>query len=215
VSTSRKPQKRKNYHHGDLRRAVLDAAWKLVAKRGLRELTLREVARSVGVTHAAPYHHFPDREALLEAMADEAYIELDAAMEEAKRGIEDAGERLFMLGRAYVDFARRRPARIEVMFRRKKARTDQPPELGARAFQHLVDALAACQRANKAPQGDVYALVLTAWSVVHGLALLHIEGALDAIPPYQVEFDSLRDVVLRNCNLGLEAAAERQQRAGT
>jgi hypothetical protein len=136
-------------------------------------------------------------------------------MEEAKRGIEEAGERLFMLGRAYVDFACRRPARIEVMFRRRKAPTDQPSEMGARAFQHLVDALAACQRANKAPQGDVYALVLSAWSVVHGLALLHIEGALDAIPPYQVEFDSLRDAVLRNCNLGLEAAAERQQRAGT
>lgn len=193
---------------------MLDAAWELVAKRGLRELTLREVARSVGVTHAAPYHHFPDRETLLDAMADEAYVELDAAMEEAKRGVDDAGERLFVLGRAYVDFAHRRPERIEVMFRRGRTRAEQPPEKGARAFQHLVDAIAACQQANKAPQGDVYALVLSAWSVVHGLALLHIEGALDAIPPYQVEFDGLRDVVLRNCNLGLEAAAEHQRRAG-
>lgn len=211
--TTRNRQKRKSYHHGDLRRAVLDAAWELVAARGLRELTLREVARRVGVTHAAPYHHFPDRDTLLDAMADEAYVELDAAMTEAKQGIDEAGERLFVLGRAYVDFARRRPERIEVMFRRKTARTGGPPEQGARAFQHLVDAISACQEAGKAPQGDVYALVLSAWSLVHGLSLLAIEGALDGIPPYQVEFGALRDTVVRNCGAWLEAAAA-HERAG-
>jgi AcrR family transcriptional regulator len=215
VSNNRKSQKRKSYHHGDLRRAVLDAAWDQVAEHGLRELTLREVARRVGVTHAAPYHHFSDREALLDALADEAYGELDAAMSEAKRGVEDASERLFVLGRAYVDFARRQPERIEVMFRRKKAPAEQPPELGARAFQHLVDAIAACQQANKAPQGDVYALVLSAWSLVHGFALLSIEGALDAIPPYQGNFEALRDTVLRNSGFGLEAAAARQRDLGS
>jgi AcrR family transcriptional regulator len=206
VSTSSKRQKRKGYHHGDLRRAVLDAAWALVAEQGLRELTLREVARRVGVTHAAPYHHFPDREALLDAMADEAYIALDAAMTDAKRGVEDATERLFALGRAYVDFARRHPERIEVMFRRGKTRTERPPENGMRAFQHLVDAVSAVQRPDGEAQGNLYVMVLAAWSLVHGLSLLSIEGALDAIPPYQVEFAALRDAVIRSQHLWLEAA---------
>jgi AcrR family transcriptional regulator len=193
---------------------VLDAAWDQVAEHGLRELTLREVARRVGVTHAAPYHHFPDRDALLDALADEAFVELDAAMTEAKQGVDDVSERLFVLGRAYVDFARRRPERIEVMFRRGKTRAAQPPELGARAFQHLVDAISALQQAHKAPQGDVYELVLSAWSLVHGLALLSIEGPLEAIPPYQGKFEALRDIVIRNSGIALEAAAARQRSAG-
>jgi AcrR family transcriptional regulator len=201
------PKPKKTYHHGDLRRAVLEAAWQLLRKRGLRELTLREVARQVGVTHAAPYHHFPDLDALLDALADEAFGELDAAMAQATQGIEAPLERLFVLGRAYVEFARARPERIEVMFRRG---VSQPSERGARAFQHLVEALSACQRTHDAPQSDLYMLVLQAWSLVHGLSLLCIEGALDAIPPYQGAFDAVRDSTLRSYGVWLKAAAERE-----
>src|SRR4051812_3815903 len=108
----------REYHHGNLRSAVLKAAWQLLKKQGLRELTLREVARKVGVTHAAPYHHFKDREALLDAMALEAFGELAEAMRRAQEGVSEPSAQLASCGRAYIDFARARPERVEVMFRR-------------------------------------------------------------------------------------------------
>jgi AcrR family transcriptional regulator len=211
VTKAAKPTKTKVYHHGDLRRALLAAAFQLVKKRGLRELNLRELARKVGVTHAAPYHHFADRDALLDAMAEQAFGELDAAMAEAKRGVEEPGERVFRLGCAYVDFARARPERVEVMFRRASTSAVNQALLdkGACAFQHLVDALSACQEAGLAPAGDPLALALSAWSLVHGFSALWVEGPLDAMPFYQGKFEELRDATLRSFGQWLQAAAKR------
>ena len=73
------PAAKRNYHHGDLRRALLDSAWRIVAEKGLAALTLREVARAAGVSHAAPYHHFSTRTALLDALAEEGFAGLDRA----------------------------------------------------------------------------------------------------------------------------------------
>ena len=80
---SRRRPARAPYHHGDLRRALLEAAREVLREQGPEGCSLREVARRAGVTHAAPYHHFPSREALLGALANEAYAELDRAMAEA------------------------------------------------------------------------------------------------------------------------------------
>ena len=86
------PAAKRNYHHGDQRRALLDAAWRLVAEKGLAALTLRELARAAGVSHAAPYHHFPTRTALLDALAVEGFAGLDRAMgDEAMAGAGDFG----------------------------------------------------------------------------------------------------------------------------
>src|SRR5262245_29182402 len=118
MSSAAKPRSPKNsYHHGDLRRALTKAAWGLVRKEGVEALTLREVARKVGVTHAAPYHHFPSREALLDALSEEGFEELGNAMEAAIAGITDPSERLHVIGRVYIDQARAHPERIQVMFR--------------------------------------------------------------------------------------------------
>ena len=107
------------YHHGDLRRALTEAAWELVREHGLDALTLREVARKVGVTHAAPYHHFESREALLDALAEEAFGALASAMEAVSLRERDPVDRLMAVGRAYIDFGRAHPERLQVMFRRR------------------------------------------------------------------------------------------------
>ena len=91
------PAAKRNYHHGDLRRALLDAAWRLVAEKGLADLTLRELARAAGVSHAAPYHHFPSRTALLDALAEEGFAGLDRAMGEAKAEISSFAPKLFTM----------------------------------------------------------------------------------------------------------------------
>lgn len=201
----------RDYHHGNLRTAVLKAAWSLVKKQGLKELTLREVARKVGVTHAAPYHHFKNRDALLAAMTVDAFEELDAALAQAKPLAAAPDEVLRALGRAYIDFARARPERVEVMFRRGD-RGDVLHGAGGRAFQHLVDAVVASQAAGLAPAGDPMALTLAAWSIVHGFAMLWVEGPLDGMEFYRGRFEELRDLTVRNFNDWLRSAAAASSR---
>ncbi|MFO0614989.1 MAG: TetR/AcrR family transcriptional regulator [Polyangiaceae bacterium] len=178
VHTSSRVRPRK-YHHGDLRRAILDVALEVLAKEGAEALTLREVARRLGVTSAAPYHHFADKEAILAAVAEEGFLALVEAMKpppSAKKPI----ARLRSQGMGYVKFAVEHPAHYRVMFGRL---VDIPkyPSLHAaadQAFEALVGSIVAAQAAKAIRPGDAVEHALLAWSTVHGLAMLWIDGAL-------------------------------------
>lgn len=187
------------YHHGDLRRALLDAALSLVSEQGIAALTLREVARRVGVTHAAPYHHFPTRDALLDALAHEATSALDLACARASSGITEPTERLFVVGQTYVDFARAHPEQLQIMFRRQPGAAVDPELQAARerTYRHLHDAVVACQAISAAPPGDPYQVALAAWSLVHGFAKLWVEGPISSMPHYAPHYEALRDSTLR------------------
>jgi AcrR family transcriptional regulator len=213
---SSKPKR--SYHHGDLRRALTDAAWQLVRDGGLATLSLREVARVVGVSHAAPYHHFPTRGALLDALAEQAFTGIERAMRLAKGDSEDAAEVLYAIGRGYIDFAREHPEQVLVMFRPRNEEVEGPEpeslrEVGGRAFALLFDAVAASQQQGLAPAGDTHELALTAWSLVHGFSKLWIEGPLTVLPPYADSFERQRDALLRGLSEGWRARsrAEREQ----
>src|SRR3954452_9491952 len=110
-------RRKHSYHHGDLRRALLDAARVELHKVGLRELSLRSVARRAGVTHTAAYHHFADKEELLRRVAQEGFEKLDAAM---VKEVEAAGahplERLVGAARGYPPFAEDDPEALRLMF---------------------------------------------------------------------------------------------------
>lgn len=219
MSPRKSPERAKrSYHHGDLRRALLDAARALVEAHGMQALTLREVARKVGVTHAAPYHHFRTRELLLDALAEEGFDLLDAAMREALAGHDQPDQRLRIIGRAYIDFGRANPDRLQVMFRRRSEPSHEPrAALGEdsphpKVFAHLFDAVQACQQAGVAPAGDPYALALTAWSIVHGFAKLWTEGPLDALEPYAMHFDALRDDMLQRFGDSWRALAHAERK---
>jgi AcrR family transcriptional regulator len=211
-TASRQAPAKRAYHHGDLRRALIQAAWRLVRDQGVDTLTLREVARKVGVTHAAPYHHFESREALLEVLADEAFAAMSDEMAEAAAGVTDPSERLFVVGRAYVDHARARPEHVQVMFRRYPGMKDQSPDSpGSRAFAHLFEAVLACQEAGLAPSGDPWQLALSAWSLVHGFVKLWADGPLDCIPAYAENFDTMRDHMLRTFGASWRALAQQER----
>lgn len=220
------PAAKRTYHHGDLRRALLDAAWRLVAEKGLAALTLREVARAAGVSHAAPYHHFPTRTALLDALAEEGFAGLDRAMAEAKAGPAaggpaevgqtprpvDGADVMVRIGRAYVDFACAHPEQLQVMFRPRHHESEGPPppalaEIGAQAYGHLADGVRVCQAQGLAPAGDPNELALSAWSLVHGFASLWGQGQLGALIPGPEQFARQRDQLLRNLQAGWQAAA--------
>jgi AcrR family transcriptional regulator len=176
-------KKKSGYHHGDLRRTLLDVSIAVIDKHGVDALNLRELSIRAGVSSGAPYHHFADRKALLAAIAEEGFRYLEAAMlRERDAAPDDPTSRLAALGRAYVSFATAHRGHFRAMFRGELRSIDSQKLVHAkpRTFQLLCDAIEGCQRAGVAPRGDVQPLVLTAWSAVHGLATLWIDGALPA-----------------------------------
>jgi AcrR family transcriptional regulator len=172
------PARKAAYHHGDLRRVVLDASLGLIESDGVDALSLREVARRAGVTHGAPYHHFADKAALLDALAEEGFVLLHDAMEAAQHEHRGAEQRLAACGRAYVDFAVGHPAYFQAMFRPGKAARRARGPAAQAAFLVLVNAVLQCQEEGVAPRGDPGPLILLAWSAVHGLSSLWLDGAL-------------------------------------
>jgi AcrR family transcriptional regulator len=184
---ARKVVERRPYHHGDLRNALLESALRLIVRQGPDALTLRAVARDAGVSPAAPYRHFADKEALLAALAEGGFRELAREMRVAAEGGEDEVGRLIAIGSAYVEFARAHPAHFHVMFGPAAARKDRHPALAqaaAEAYRLLVEAVAAGQQAGALrPEESQGAHALTAWATVHGLSSLLVDGQLGAVTP--------------------------------
>jgi len=183
-------RKPKPYHHGHLREALLQAAIQLIAEVGPAGFTLREVARRAGVSHNAPYRHFPDREDLLAAVAAQGFRELNEAMLEAVTHHRSSVGRLKGAGLAYVEFALRRPEHFTVMFDAavSKHRTPDSTEAAERAFGTLLTLVKSCQDENRLPSVDVRQLALLAWSMVHGIAKLATAKRL----PYESTADVLK-----------------------
>jgi AcrR family transcriptional regulator len=208
--------KRAHYHHGDLRNALLSAALKLVAKKGIEGFSLREAARAVGVSAAAAYRHFEDKSSLLEALAIDGMSRLAARMEEAIARAPGApgtparaAAELGMMGAAYVEFAVANPSHFRVMFG-PWCEHPEPSELppgtfahGRDPFQLLVDTLDGMVRSGAIPRSAREGAEFAAWSGVHGLSSLLVEGALtlDATGRAQAF-----GVVRRNLLLGLGAS---------
>jgi AcrR family transcriptional regulator len=171
-------KRKADYHHGDLKRALIETAVKAIAKHGVDAVSLRRLAARAGVSPAAPYHHFPNRDRLLASIAEEGFARLEAQLIEARDAApDDASARLEALGLAYVTFAVSSPGYFRVMFH-GESKSSGPTAAGLRAFHLLRDAVVACQEAGQAPQGDLTTLVLLAWSAVHGFATLWVDRAL-------------------------------------
>jgi AcrR family transcriptional regulator len=176
----KKPEGR--YHHGDLRRALIDAAVAIVERDGRNALTLRAAARLIGVSEAAPYRHFADKDALLASVAEEGFRTLSSWMRTAAAPHEaNPTWHLQALGVAYVKFAVAHPAHFRVMFTAVAAEPESYPALTAayeETYGLLLGAITACQRVGLVREGDPLELALAAWAMVHGLADLSVGGQL-------------------------------------
>ena len=168
--------KKRAYHHGHLREALLKAAIRLIAEAGPAGFTLREVACRAGVSHNAPYRHFRDKDELLAAVAAQGFRELKQAMVDASKSQPTALDRLKRSGLGYVSFAMWRPEHFAVMFDAPIAPAKYPEcaEAAGQAFGTLVGFVEACQREGQLPQENVLQRALAAWSLVHGIAKLAI-----------------------------------------
>jgi AcrR family transcriptional regulator len=163
----------RSYHHGDLPSALVAAGEALLDEGGDGAFSLREAARRAGVSPAAAYRHFPDKEALLARIALRGFAEFGEALRQAAAAAPDGP--LDAMGIAYVDFALARPARFRLMFGPLTARASARDAGLAAARNAAFEALSA--RAGSRPAS------LRAWGLVHGLAMLLLDGALPAEDP--------------------------------
>src|SRR5512145_1154349 len=179
LTRARKPNR--PYHHGNLRRGLLDEALATISTEGVERLTLREIGARLGVSRTALYRHFADKRALLAAVATEGFRmlreRLVSAWEEGGRG----PAAFDSMGVAYVRFAVGNPAHYRVMFGGFVDPKASEPELAteaASAFQALVEAITALQRDGLVRGDDTVTMARFVWAVVHGVAMLGINGQL-------------------------------------
>ncbi|WP_040866776.1 TetR/AcrR family transcriptional regulator [Nocardia exalbida] len=173
---------RTSYHHGALRDALLAACLRLIETEGLAAVSLRRVAREAGVSTAAPYHHFPDRAALLATLSTQGFQLLGTRLAAARAEAETPMAALTALANAYVRFSREHPAYFRLMFRPELSQPDKHPDTmgaGDAAFGVLTDAIAECVRAGALPADKADTLAVMFWGLGHGLASLWLDGQLE------------------------------------
>jgi AcrR family transcriptional regulator len=164
------PGPNRPYHHGDLAPTLLDAARAILEEEGLEALSLRSVARRAGVSHAAPYRHYPSREALLADLASEGLGQLRAELAQAGAAPGTRAELILQFGGAYLRFASRHPGLLRLMF---------GSELPNRSdFPGLAEATGAIGEEMGRALGDP-AAGMAAWGAMHGLAMLILENIID------------------------------------
>jgi AcrR family transcriptional regulator len=163
---------RDTYHHGDLKAAILGEAAALVAERGADGVSLRELARAAGVSHAAPAHHFTDRRGLFTALATEGFRMLAEALSGARPDFLDAAL-------AYVRFAIDHPGHYAVMFDKSLYDAGDPELIAAETAAGAELAAGVGTLDDPRAKDDPGAAALAAWSLVHGFALLWLNEAVD------------------------------------
>ncbi len=177
------PTKRatKAYHHGDLRRAIIDAAEAELAERGLDGFSMRRVSARVGVSHAAPAHHFGGVSGLIDALAERGFQRLLACMIARQEDAPDTPyEQLIASGLGYLEFALAHPAPFRLIFGLPKG-PDLHPDVvaaGEAAFMHLARNVAALHGAEPLAHPGAQEEVLACWTRVHGIAELMLSGQI-------------------------------------
>ncbi len=199
----------KPYHHGDLHREILCAARGLLEENNIASLSLRAVAKKVGVSHTAPYRHFKDKESLLAGIAGEGFKEMTTQLAEAVNlHPGDPSSQLQEAGHRYAKLVAENPQCVQLMFGGILPCDDTYPELresGDMAFTALKTIIEDGQSLGVFRKGDVELMALTAWSGIHGLSLLLISGSIDNTVSAPVEAQSLTTAVTTMLLDGLRA----------
>jgi AcrR family transcriptional regulator len=197
-SSSSRPQKKpaKRYHHGDLRRALLDEALRTIQAQGVRHLTLRTAGAKLGVSRSALYRHFADKQALLSAVGCEGFRMLRRVINDAWESHGHGTAGFNAMAHAYVQFAVAHPSHYRVMFGEFIESTTKDKDFTGEAkaaFQVLVDSLVDQQNTGLIRRDDPVLMARFVWAVVHGISMLAIDGQLreagqrEALEQYAIE----------------------------
>jgi AcrR family transcriptional regulator len=173
----------KPYHHGDLRRALVDAGEVELAERGLAGFSLRRVSARVGVSHTAPAHHFGDVAGLIAALAERGFRRLLDCMRARQQTAPTAPyEQLVAAGLGYLDFALAHPALFRLIFTMPRGASPDPAVMaaGEAAYMHLARSVASLHGAEPLAHPCAHEQVMACWTRAHGFAELMLAGHLDA-----------------------------------
>ena len=189
-----------SYHHGNLRKALIDSAEQAIVEQAAEAMSLRALARNAGVSQTAPYRHFSDRNTLLAAVSERGYQRLIKALHSAIDAIEDDAERQVReAARCYVQFAIDNPQLFKLMFGPLLQPTLNYPDLHARIREcnHLVQTMLANGiRAGSFREDDIRYLTNTAWAGIHGLATLVID--MPDLFEQHIELERQMDISVRS-----------------
>ncbi|MEM9157531.1 MAG: TetR/AcrR family transcriptional regulator [Verrucomicrobiota bacterium] len=171
------------YHHGDLKKALTEAGLQVLQQEGLNALSLRRVAREASVSPAAPYRHFTDKHALLIAISEHGFTELESRLRDSK---ENRPGDIDASGAAYLSFAIENPELYRLMFTQNIMRETEADhdakERSREAFLRLVETIENGIQNNHIEDTQCHMLALSAWSLVHGVSMLAIDGVLAGSP---------------------------------
>lgn len=197
---------KRSYHHGDLRNALIAAGQQLLAEEGVAGLDLRKVARRAGVSHAAPYRHFADKQALLAAVAEEGFRSLTTNVVAARDSAESPRAQLLAMARAYVHFALAAPAYMHAMFSSDSGDRTPYPTLyttSKEAFFALSSVIERGQASGELVPGDPTQLTLVTWSLMHGFAMLLVEGQIPGALEDAAMIEATIDLCVQTLYAGL------------
>ena len=170
----------KKYHHGDLKKTLIQAGIEILAEEGVGALSLRKVAQKAGVSHNAPYFHFADKQALIAAISTEGYRTLYEQLVNIQETYqEDPRRQLVEAAFMYLRFAQSKPAHFKVTFSNAVEREDAYPalvEMADNLLGELIKIVDACQKAGILHPAPVGAMAVSVWSAVHGFTSLFIDG---------------------------------------
>jgi AcrR family transcriptional regulator len=173
---------RKPYHHGDLKNALIKAGVDILSKEGIEGLSLRKVAQRAGVSHNAPYFHFPDKQSLIAAISTEGFKQLYDELDATIVAHPDQPEKQLLDGaKAYVQFAMNNTDTFKIMFSGVLEKEKEYPafvEISQKTFQRVVDVVRTCQEAGvlRATAPEIMAVSL--WGQIHGIVSLMLEGQI-------------------------------------
>ncbi|TGL61951.1 TetR/AcrR family transcriptional regulator [Leptospira ognonensis] len=183
----RKPKK--GYHHGNLREAILNESLIWIKKKGVESLSLREIAKKIGVTHSAPNKHFSKKESLLASLIELGFIQFKSALIDGKKEIEVHPREAFIaMGISYLRFANENPELYRLMFSNSVHDLSEYPacELaGMESFNVLLSAVVTLQANGILKKGDPKEMAYMIWSFTHGYVMLVLDGRLQGIDSKQ------------------------------
>lgn len=174
--------KSKTYHHGDLKNALIKAGVEILSKKGIEGLSLRKVAQRAGVSHNAPYSHFPDKQSLIAAISTEGFKKLYDELGIAVSSHPNAPELQLHEGAlTYVQFALNNTDTFKIMFSGVLEKEREYPafvEISHKTFERVVEVVRACQEAGLLPTASPELTAVTIWGQIHGIISLALEGQI-------------------------------------
>ncbi len=183
-----------NYHHGNLKESLVLAGMEILSERGIDGLTLRNVAKRVGVSHTAPYNHFSDKQALLAAISTAGHLQLFQTLSDTYEKFKQSSSEIIVeIAWTYLQFALDDPGRFKLMFSGALEEERNHPDYLAIAQKNISlfeEIIQYCQVTGQLPEGKVEAVAIKLWSLVHGFVILVLE---DQFPTDYLKDKNIKD----------------------